>query len=118
MGHEAQRKVQSSNVLVVGLGGLGVEIGRLVAPPMWPSWSRCPVACVAPSPIHPCDDPTLSDDPTTPCCAVPATLWCCWLLPAKNIILAGVRSVTLFDRTPVEVSDLSWQAWLTVATVS
>jgi len=45
-GHEAQQKMQQSNVLLIGLGGLGVEF-------------------------------------------------------AKNVILAGVKSVTLFDATVV-----------------
>ena len=28
---------------------------------------------------------------------------------AKNVILAGVKSVTLYDPTPVQISDLSTQ---------
>jgi len=51
MGHEAQKKMMVSDVLVVGLSGLGVEV-------------------------------------------------------AKNIILAGVKSVTLYDPSPVTYSDL------------
>lgn len=57
LGHEAMKKMASSNVLIVGLKGLGVEI-------------------------------------------------------AKNIILAGVRSVTLYDDEPVTLSDLSSQFYL------
>eukprot|EP00735_Rhodelphis_limneticus_P003966 TRINITY_DN15509_c0_g1::TRINITY_DN15509_c0_g1_i1::g.30466::m.30466 TRINITY_DN15509_c0_g1::TRINITY_DN15509_c0_g1_i1::g.30466 ORF type:complete len:1040 (+),score=270.94,sp/Q29504/UBA1_RABIT/57.35/0.0,ThiF/PF00899.16/7.1e-14,ThiF/PF00899.16/7.4e-31,UBACT/PF02134.16/6.9e-14,UBACT/PF02134.16/3e-26,UBA_e1_C/PF09358.5/3.2e-42,UBA_e1_thiolCys/PF10585.4/7.6e-22,UBA_e1_thiolCys/PF10585.4/0.011,P2/PF07194.6/0.53 TRINITY_DN15509_c0_g1_i1:65-3121(+) len=58
MGHEAQKKMMTSNILLVGLKGLGVEI-------------------------------------------------------AKNVILAGVRSVTLYDNTPAEFNDLSSQFFLT-----
>ena len=32
MGHEAQKRLQSSNILIVGLRGLGVEIGRSCLP--------------------------------------------------------------------------------------
>jgi ubiquitin-activating enzyme E1 len=53
-GHEAQKRLSESNVLIVGLRGLGVEI-------------------------------------------------------AKNIILAGVKSVGLLDNAPVQISDLGAQ---------
>ena len=54
MGHEAQRKMGSASVCIIGLRGLGVEI-------------------------------------------------------AKNVILAGVKSVVLVDDEPVEIADLSSQ---------
>ena len=57
LGHEAMKRMGSSNVLIVGLRGLGVEI-------------------------------------------------------AKNIALAGVKSLTLFDPQPVAISDLSSQFFL------
>ncbi|KAJ6113529.1 Molybdenum cofactor biosynthesis MoeB [Penicillium sp. IBT 18751x] len=57
LGHEAMKRMGSSNVLVVGLKGLGVEI-------------------------------------------------------AKNIALAGVKSLTLHDPAPVAISDLSSQFFL------
>ena len=57
LGHEAMKRMGQSNVLVVGLRGLGVEI-------------------------------------------------------AKNIALAGVKSLTLFDPTPAAISDLSSQFFL------
>ncbi|KAI9679243.1 MAG: E1 ubiquitin-activating protein [Caeruleum heppii] len=57
LGHEAMKKMNSSNVLVVGLKGLGVEI-------------------------------------------------------AKNIALAGVKSLTLYDPLPAELRDLSSQSFL------
>lgn len=58
LGHEAMQRMANSNVLLVGLKGLGIEI-------------------------------------------------------AKNIILAGVRSVTLHDDAPVSSWDLSAQFFLT-----
>ncbi|KAI0347162.1 ubiquitin activating enzyme [Trametopsis cervina] len=57
LGHEAMKRMAVSNVLIVGLKGLGVEI-------------------------------------------------------AKNIILAGVKSVTVYDPEPVEVQDLGSQFFL------
>ncbi|KIY01325.1 uncharacterized protein Z520_02877 [Fonsecaea multimorphosa CBS 102226] len=57
LGHEAMKRMGASNVLIVGLKGLGVEI-------------------------------------------------------AKNIALAGVKSLTLFDPNPVAISDLSSQFFL------
>ncbi|GMF34123.1 unnamed protein product [Phytophthora lilii] len=60
MGREAQLRMGASNVLIVGLNGLGVEI-------------------------------------------------------AKNVILAGVKSVTLHDDTPASMLDLSSQFYLTGA---
>eukprot|EP00940_MAST-03C_sp_MAST-3C-sp2_P001396 g1396.t1 len=56
-GHEAQRKMQASNILLIGLRGVGVEI-------------------------------------------------------AKNLILSGVKSVTLFDQGKTEWTDLSSQFYL------
>ncbi|CAM9515783.1 unnamed protein product [Ascophyllum nodosum] len=60
MGHEAQRRMATSNVLIVGANGLGAEI-------------------------------------------------------AKNVILAGVKSVTMLDDGPAQWSDLSAQFYLTEA---
>ncbi|GAB7346808.1 hypothetical protein MBLNU459_g1906t1 [Dothideomycetes sp. NU459] len=57
LGHEAMKRMGSSNILVVGLRGLGVEI-------------------------------------------------------AKNIALAGVKSLTLFDPKPAALADLSAQFFL------
>ncbi|KAF1347134.1 ubiquitin-activating enzyme E1 [Delphinella strobiligena] len=57
LGHEAMKRMGSSNVLVVGLRGLGVEI-------------------------------------------------------AKNIALAGVKSLTLYDPRPARIEDLSSQFFL------
>ncbi|KAI0404596.1 putative ubiquitin-protein ligase [Xylaria palmicola] len=57
LGHEAMKRMGASNVLIVGLKGLGVEI-------------------------------------------------------AKNIALAGVKSLTLYDPTPAAVADLSSQFFL------
>ena len=57
LGHEAMKRMGASNVLIVGMKGLGVEI-------------------------------------------------------AKNIALAGVKSLTLYDPNPVQISDLSSQFFL------
>ncbi|TDH70555.1 hypothetical protein CCR75_005484 [Bremia lactucae] len=62
MGHEAQLRMGASNVLVVGLNGLGVEI-------------------------------------------------------AKNVILAGVKAVTLHDDTPANMLDLASQFYLAEADI-
>jgi ubiquitin-activating enzyme E1 len=57
LGHEAMKRMGASNVLIVGMKGLGVEI-------------------------------------------------------AKNIALAGVKSLTLYDPAPAQISDLSSQFFL------
>ncbi|KAH7916131.1 hypothetical protein BJ138DRAFT_1122053 [Hygrophoropsis aurantiaca] len=57
LGHEAMKKMAASNILIVGLQGLGAEI-------------------------------------------------------AKNVCLAGVKSVTLYDPEPVTIQDLSTQYFL------
>jgi len=57
LGHEAMKRMGASNVLLVGLKGLGVEI-------------------------------------------------------AKNVALAGVKSLALYDPAPVEIADLSSQFFL------
>jgi ubiquitin-activating enzyme E1 len=57
LGHEAMKRMSTSNILIVGLRGLGVEI-------------------------------------------------------AKNIALAGVKSLTLFDPKPATIADLSSQFFL------
>ncbi|KAK8864255.1 hypothetical protein IAR55_001501 [Kwoniella newhampshirensis] len=57
LGHEAMKKMATSNVLVVGMKGLGVEI-------------------------------------------------------AKNVALAGVKTVTIYDPSPVEIADLGTQFFL------
>lgn len=54
LGHEAMKRMANSNILIVGMRGLGCEI-------------------------------------------------------AKNIALAGVKSLTLFDPNPVQIADLSTQ---------
>ena len=62
MGHEAQRRMAKSNVLIAGLNGLGVEV-------------------------------------------------------AKNVILAGVRSVTLYDNKNTTTDDLAAQFYLSEADI-
>jgi len=58
LGHEAMKRMAHSNVLLLGLKGLGVEI-------------------------------------------------------AKNLILAGIKSLTIYDPTPTSINDLSAQFFLT-----
>jgi ubiquitin-activating enzyme E1 len=62
LGKEAMIKMQNANVLIIGLGGLGIEI-------------------------------------------------------AKNVALAGVKSLSLYDPHPVELSDLSTQFFLSESDV-
>jgi ubiquitin-activating enzyme E1 len=62
LGHDAMRRMASSDVLISGLGGLGVEI-------------------------------------------------------AKNVILGGVKSVTLHDHATCKLTDLGSQFYLTEADV-
>jgi len=76
LGHEAMKRMGASHVLIVGMRGLGVEIGKLV---LWSS-----ISC-----------PTL----------LTRNL-------AKNIALAGVKSLTLFDPAPAAIADLSSQFFL------
>lgn len=62
LGHDAMRRMASSDVLISGLGGLGVEI-------------------------------------------------------AKNVILGGVKSVTLHDDALCQIADLGSQFYLTEADI-
>lgn len=71
----AMKRMAVSNVLIVGLKGLGVEIGASKEESSW--------------------------------------LFLI-LLPAKNVVLAGVKSVTVFDPEPVQIQDLSSQVNLSV----
>ena len=66
------KRMASSNVLIVGLQGLGVEIGKAFS-------------------------------------CIPAFVLCLTFLSAKNVVLAGVKSVTVFDPEPVEIRDLGTQ---------
>lgn len=66
------RRMATSNVLIVGAQGLGVEIGK----------SR-------------------TSSTMTSCDLSPST--------AKNLVLAGVKSVTIFDPEPVKIQDLGTQ---------
>lgn len=66
----AMKKMATSNVLIVGMKGLGVEIGKLL------------IACKT---EHKADG------------------------IAKNVALAGVKTVTVYDPSPVEIADLGTQ---------
>lgn len=65
------KKMAASNVLIVGVHGLGVEIGTPAISWIYSSCSR--------------------------------------VYAAKNLALAGVKSVTIFDPEPVVVADLASQ---------
>ena len=66
----AMKKMATSNVLIVGMKGLGVEIGKLL---------------LALQVEHKAD------------------------VIAKNVALAGVKTVTVYDPSPVEIADLGTQ---------
>jgi ubiquitin-activating enzyme E1 len=66
------KKMATSNVLIVGMKGLGVEIGSYKV-----IYSTFGVGCLT--------------------------------LVAKNVALAGVKSVTIYDPSPVEIADLGTQ---------
>lgn len=66
----AMKKMATSNVLIVGMKGLGVEIGKLL---------------LALQVEHKADG------------------------IAKNVALAGVKTVTVYDPSPVEIADLGTQ---------
>lgn len=65
------KKMAASNVLIVGMKGLGVEVGELNRLHMVASFEL--------------------------------------ILSAKNVALAGVKSVTIYDPSPVEIADLGTQ---------
>lgn len=69
------KRMAASNVLIVGLDGLGVEIGARMN------------TCYRERDAH-------------------------GINLAKNIILAGVKSVTVYDPEPVQIQDLSSQVRL------
>lgn len=69
----AMKRMAASNVLIVGMRGLGAEIGKLSTLAL-----TSPVIDFIP-------------------------------LAAKNIVLAGVKSVTVFDPEPVKIQDLGTQ---------
>lgn len=66
----AMKKMATSNVLIVGMKGLGVEIGKLL---------------------------------------IPLNLERNADGVAKNVALAGVKTVTVYDPSPVEIADLGTQ---------
>ena len=66
------KRMAASDVIILGMRGLGVEIGSSSSHPL-----------------------------PSPCSSV--------LLAAKNICLAGVKSVTIYDPEPVQMADLGTQ---------
>ncbi|RUS28829.1 LOW QUALITY PROTEIN: ubiquitin-activating enzyme [Jimgerdemannia flammicorona] len=81
LGHEAMKKMSTSDVLIVGLRGLGVEIGKM------------------PYVNEPTPWTCINSEPT--------------VHTSKNVVLAGVKSVTLYDSEPVQIADLSTQFFFT-----
>ena len=96
----------ASNVLVVGLRGLGVEIGTS------PFHLPAPLPTLSPNlpfhalPLHTPSSPALPSPPPSPASGPLLTP------PAKNIALAGVKSLTLHDPAPAALADLSSQFFL------
>jgi hypothetical protein len=93
-GREAFRKFQTATVLVAGMNGLGVEIGTSGGDHgrggcVWVPLARALITSIARA---------------TPLAAGPA---------AKNVILAGVRAVTIHDIKAVDTRDLGAQFYLT-----
>lgn len=76
LGHEAMKKMSTAHVLIVGLKGLGVEIGK--------KYNKSKIYKVT-----------------------------YIVTAAKNVVLAGVKSVTLYDPEPAQISDLSTQVTMT-----
>ena len=91
LGADAMKKMSQSNVLIIGCEGLGLEIGK---------HALCRNDALVPlSP--PC--------PRT--CSLPARslLAPCSLRAAKNVALAGVKSLTIHDDQPTVLADLTTQ---------
>lgn len=86
------KKMALSNVLIIGAQGLGVEIGALLP------------SCSFATSLH-VPRPDLL--PLSPLAS----------FVAKNVILAGVKSVTIFDPSPVAIADLGTQYYLREADV-
>lgn len=94
-GRSAMRRMALANVLIVGANGLGVETGtsRTAARHVL----FCTPMAAPGSPVS----VNLTDD----------------LSAAKNIILAGVKAVTLHDHSTVQLRDLAAQFYLQEADV-
>ena len=79
LGHEAMAKMSQAKVLLIGLRGLGVEIGLDVNP----NKARVTILCIQHIHVD--------------------------VAPAKNVILTGVREFALFDNDPTTLLDLAAQ---------
>ena len=79
LGHEAMKKMSVAHVLIIGLKGLGVEIGKTVLQKQR---------------------------------VLANFLIILFVFAAKNVILAGVKSVTLYDPEAAQLHDLSTQVYL------
>ncbi len=90
-GKESMRKLAAADVLIVGMNGLGVEVGMLYFMSMM---AGAGVLRVGRPPLMMALD---ADAQTT---------------TAKNVILAGVRSVTIADKAEVTVRDMAAHFYL------
>ncbi len=89
LGHEAMKKMGASNILLIGLKGLGVELGTV---------------------SNRLDEMNIN---VFSIFYLPLLVLSIYLffsfIAAKNLILTGVKSVTLHDDAPTTLSDLSAQ---------
>lgn len=72
LGEDAMKKMGHSSALIIGMKGLGVEIGR--------------ITCIS-------------------------------FIVAKNIILAGIKNVSIYDNDPACIKDLSTNFYITEADI-
>ena len=102
LGHDAMQKMAKSNVFISGMRGLGVEIGLWRVFALWKTvcqnhWIMKPKSMINWNSV------------------VTYSMWMSmywyinFLFSAKNIVLGGVKSVTLHDTGNVTLEDLSSQ---------
>ena len=101
-GKESMRRMATANILISGANGLGIEIGEPLEP------SRATALCPHTPPVPGRAGRSLAAAPHTSARTRPA---------AKNVILAGLKSITLHDRAEASLSDLGSQFYLTPADV-
>lgn len=105
-GDGAMQRLAKSNVLVVGAGGLGIEIGTV---------SLSFRFFLHSSPTTP--NTTIQPPITTAACTAVTRLTECLDAAAKNIVLAGPKSLTIVDHRATEIPDLGTQFFLTADNV-
>lgn len=102
-GRESMGRMASASILIIGVKGLGVEIGT----PLLARLLLCPRG---PRPRACGDSRVRRSVGGGHCTSAPACA-------AKNVILAGVKKVALYDPTPVVQRDLGAQFYLAEADV-